>query len=324
MKTYLPVITSIRSRLAGIFCATAACLFAWAGLSSSASAQNLVFHYEFNDTSSDASSSTTASDSSGNGYNLGFQGAASPGEAGGRQGVLNLNATAQANPDAAIATGFSDLPAPLTQYTITGWFYRAPGSSALGGTILSLGSDGSRAFSITVLNANGQLDINPVAGGRTVETVTSADLAATGQWTFFAITIDSTLTGGSNWTNAVKLYVGDDKTASSLARVTNKGLIGSGTLSQFAITDFDSIALGNGYNSVVGNQGSPNRALYSGISLDDIRLYDGVLDETALNTVRLQSVATPVPEPSASAVLAGSVVMIFSLLAAWRSAGENC
>lgn len=296
------VITSVRSCWSGIFCASLACL----GLPfSSVTAQSLVFHYEFDGIS--------VTDSSGNGYNLGIQGAASLGSAGGREGVLNLNATAQRSPNAAIGKEIAFAPeTPLSQYTVTGWLYTgASGISA--GTVLSLGSSTDNRMLSVSIDSNGVTSIKGVAQPveiptRYVDITASTVWKTPDQWVFFAITIDTTVaSGGSNWTNAVKLYLGDDQAASTLTRLNNKGLVGTGgaTLADsYLISGFDTIAIGNGYNSVTGTA-SPNEALRSNISVDDLRFYSGVLDATALNAIRLQGI----PEPSTVAVLAGCGVM---------------
>lgn len=272
---------------------------AWVGISPVA-AQTLVFDYAFEG---------NLNDSSGNGYNLSLFGSnPALGSAGGRDGVLNLNATAATNPNSAISGPISGPPEALTQFTLAGWIYRPESSADLGGTVISIGNEGERAFAFTI-GANGNTGIAGAAGGRSVNTGNSTLLASTGQWVFFAITIDSaSASPGTNLNDAVKLYVGNE-TGDGLTRINNTGVAGSGTVSTFAISAFDSIALGNVYNASLTNAGNVNRALRSDISLDAFRLYDGVLNEFQLNELRLATI----PEPQSVALLIGLGLFVIVL-----------
>lgn len=274
------------------------------GLASSASvwAQSLVFHYEFNETSG-----TAVSDSAGD-YDLTLRSTTSwgPGVTG-ATGGLSLNTTALGVGTGAAAT-FADEGAAinLTQFTFTGW-YQVSGTPA--GTLFALANTEAGGFRVVFDGGNKFIIYTQ---GRSITTKSSSIISGSaGEWVFFAVSIDTTLaTPGTSWVNAVKAYAANaDSTGLSL--IGNQGLTGSALLSASALGGIDRIILGNNN----GTDAASYRALNSNALLDDIRLYDGVLDEAAIDAIRLQSI----PEASASGFLAGIGALCVVLMSRRRS-----
>ncbi|MDR1281862.1 MAG: LamG domain-containing protein [Opitutaceae bacterium] len=293
----------------GIFSTSIVCLFACLSGLVSVNAQ-LVFHYEFNETSG-----VTVSDSAGN-HDLALRSSSTWG-AGVNSGTggLALKATASGTPTAGAAgSGFTgDDVINLTKYTITGW-YQVSGTPS--GHLLTLGNSMSgSSFRIVADSGNAFLIYTQ---GRTITSTTSGIISGSpGKWVFLAITIDTTLaTPGVNWANVVKVYVASEDSV-DLTQVTNKGLSGSASVADSALAGIDTIVLGNNTATVAGS----SRAFNSNALLDDIRLYSGVLDATALNEIRLQSI--PIPEPKSVTALAGCGAIAATLLLKRRAASAG-
>jgi hypothetical protein len=258
-------------------------------------AQSLVFNYEFNETSG-----TIVSDSAGD-YDLTLRSTTTLGT-GVNGGGLVLNAAAQGVGTGAAGTFNSSAAINLAQYTFTGW-YQVSGTPS--GTLLNMVNSSGGGFRMVFDSGNAFILYTQ---GRSVTTNTSSIISASpGEWVFFAVTVDTTVsTPGTSWVNAVKIYVANADSF-GLTQVNNKGL-GTATdtsLSAIALSGIDGIVLGNN----TGTSAATWRALSSGASLDEIRLYDGVFSESQLNAIRLQSI----PEASTSAILAGGGALCFAL-----------
>lgn len=193
-------------------------------------------------------------------------------------------------PNAAGPYGITSAPINLsitTGFTISGWLdmttwttgasvFRDAGTTTGINLLLSTGN------SLTLALGNGSGNTNIVAN-------TDAYINATTEgWVFFAITWD-----GSN----VQFYRGDTDPTSTLS------LVGT-TAYTSTVADNVSSAFVLGNTPAAAN----NRPL-NGL-MDDFRIYNNFLDESAVNALRLSAV----PEPSAISLLMGSLITGLALV----------
>jgi len=118
----------------------------------------------------------------------------------------------------------------------------------------------------------------------------SVAVSGTNQWQFVAVTLDMTAPN-----TPVKFYIGDVSSAVAQVGITR-------------IPTFASLTSNNANQLLqVGNNalGAPDRA--PNAFMDDFRIYNTVLDSTALNAVRLSDL---IPEPSAAVLLGVGALLL--------------
>jgi hypothetical protein len=183
------------------------------------------------------------------------------------------------------------------------------------------GSGGAPNPRTVALNANA-IDVSAAGAGSGFE----GTAVNTGVWAFVALTYDGTSSNGDN--SAVQ------SAATASASMVN-GQLYWGT-SALAVTRFDApltsvagdatalslgtINFGNAAQLILANNLSQNRS-FDG-SIDDIRIYDGVLSASDIENVRQEGLIG-VPEPSAI-VLAGLVFSIVALFGVRRRKRFTC
>jgi hypothetical protein len=172
----------------------------------------------------------------------------------------------------------------LQQFTLTGWYYTA----ALGnnGARILDNASGSTGFYLSRSNT-GFLELGVGSGGTlNLAQSSTTGFSVVGSWVFFAVTYD----GAATSTN-VRMYHGSLSSAATfdVTRSLNRGTPANDT----AIF-------------TVGNR-ADNQRQFVGL-LDDIRLYSGVLDESQIEAVRLESI--PPPPNVAPVVSAGDAQTI--------------
>jgi hypothetical protein len=138
----------------------------------------------------------------------------------------------------------------------------------------------------------------------------------TGTWAFVALTYDGTSSNGDNSTiqstatgaaSSVngQLYWGTSALAVTRSNAPLTTVAGDATASNLGTINF-----GNAARIILANNLTPNRS-FDG-SIDDIRIYDGVLSSSQVEDVRLQGLIG-VPEPSAivlsSLMILGAVLL---------------
>jgi len=205
-------------------------------------------------------------------------------------GALDL--TAPEAPDHVSAGDIEKLDG-LTQLTLTAWINLrgAPvnGNRIMAKQLTSGNFDGfSFAFSTPTTGtiSADAFQLNLALGGAAFAFNTSgADLSANDQWVFVAVSYDGTLSSDN-----VKFYRGD--TTSSVAQFGLTRTAAVGTLTPNS-NEFRVGASSGG----TGN--SPPDYL------DDVRVYDGVLSDAELESVR----ASNIPEPSTTALLLGALLL---------------
>ncbi len=176
----------------------------------------------------------------------------------------------------------------LTQFTVTGWYNTAtdPGSSA---ARLFTTNDGKEALFFS--GATGlQLALSGATNSNVAAAINSSVYNATNTWIFFAVTYDGTTTSAN-----VNFYAGGNilGTASSKAGTVTAN---AGTLSVTST----SITIAN---TTAGTRP------FDGL-MDDFRIYDGVLNASMVEAVRVSGLtASPVPEPATSTILASLAVL---------------
>ncbi|MDR1283608.1 MAG: LamG domain-containing protein [Opitutaceae bacterium] len=190
-----------------------------------------------------------------------------------------------------------------TSFTLSGWFHTTGAPGYQKDAYLIQTDAFSVYFSGTVASPSANMGFT-VRIGTTSLTVkgTSTDptniLNKANQWTFFAVSYDSTLSSGN-----VKLYAGTDTADVKLIWASTTQAVGLGGITA------TQLAVGNGLTEQKAFRGY----------IDDIRLWDSVLVLDQLKDVRTADLANsaipaPVPEPSAWAFLAGATILALAIL----------
>lgn len=171
----------------------------------------------------------------------------------------------------------------LTSFTLQGWF-RTDGSTSIGNnaTLFDNSNSATSGFNLRGTGATaGALTLSVNNGS----VISSTSYGATQEWVYFAVTYDGTaVQPGPN----VFFYQGS--TSSSVTQVS------SGTLIAGAVNNDASVFGIGGENPF----GSLNTFAFDGF-LDNMRIWDEVLDASALESVR---VGDAVPAPGAALTLA--------------------
>ncbi len=254
----------------------------------SAHAQTAVLEYLFDETATiynrtaENTGSTSGNDlimrnSSGSYTDL--HGAAGSGVSG-ALGDLSFNNTGATGMGSGYAGGYASgsvTVGELTAFTLTGWFKTDGSIIGNGATLIEGGG-----IKLSGISSDGRLSLN--VNGASV--VSNARYNAQSEWVFFAISYDSSVS-----TDNVYLYVGDDSTSSSLARF------------QTATVDGGSVTISNSTFIIGGHyQANP----FDG-EMDDFRVFNSVLSQSELETVRQGDIF--IPESGATSVALGALAI---------------
>jgi hypothetical protein len=180
----------------------------------------------------------------------------------------------------------------LQQFTVTGW-YNTAALPAPGAAPRILDNATTNAGYYLMRKDTGSLELAVGSGGTTSTLIcTTTGFSTVGSWVFFAVTYN-----GAATINNVLMYSGS---VSSTAVVGTTGTINRGTPA-------DDTAV-----FTVGNRADTQRG-FNG-TLDDIRLYSGILDASQIEAVRLEVATSAIPEPSSAALLMGAGAVAFVAL----------
>lgn len=168
------------------------------------------------------------------------------------------------------------LQAGVTAFTVTGWFNAS--TTALGTGAFLMDNNSTGAFSLSFTADGLQLSVKNQTGSN-VTASSAAGYSATGDWVFYAVTVDFSKSG-----NEVSFYQGSSSVSASLLSTHN---IAGNTLATTGI----------GGAQYFGNNKDYNKA-FDGY-MDDISIYSGELSLAQLQAVQA------IPEPSTYTVIAG-------------------
>jgi hypothetical protein len=209
--------------------------------------------------------------------------------------------------NASAANTYATSPDPdkldgLSAFTLTGWM-NLQAAPANGNRIMSkqVASGNFDGFSFAISNpssgtigaGNFRLNLGLGGTGGFGIFVSGANVSADAEWLFVAVSYDGA--GGVNF------YTGDAATAA--------GAIGS-TLLAGAANPGTLVANDRDFRVAAQSEGTASAPIW----LDDIRVYSGVLDATALDAVRLQNI----PEPSTYAAIFGGLALLFAAARRFR------
>jgi hypothetical protein len=268
-----------------------------AATSLTASAQTLVYQWQFNTTVNSTFTPSTVPSSptvdlsmlDGAGASVNLLSAAGTGPGGGTNRAFDgTSSTPSTFGTRAINNGFANTTLGAdASFTMTGWV-RTPAAVAASAKIIILGDgaitgDGSANSASVNFNASGQLTFdarNSASGGGVVNT-SSAFLTNINTWYFFAVTYSGQAA------NNVQFFRGTESAAAAVTDTAN--------ISAQPIVDFNGTT--DTSRVFIGNRQDGQRPFDGYIS--DVRFYSDVLTETQINDVRLSAV----PEPSSALLL---------------------
>ncbi|MBN8711489.1 MAG: LamG domain-containing protein [Verrucomicrobia bacterium] len=194
-----------------------------------------------------------------------------------------------------------------TGVTVAMWVKFSAAALTSNARLFVLGASDVGAVGSVGLTLNGAAKLNVyVDGGSTADTINLGPTLSADTWYFIALTYDGTSSGSTNSTvqgaattdgntKNGQLYVG---TATSA--VTDSP-VKIGLTSPNYNDSRGSIDFGASTALYLGNRADYTRGLNG--MIDDVSIYSGVLSQTSLDTLRLESV----PEPGVAALLAVGV-----------------
>ncbi len=223
-------------------------------------------------------------------------------------GVLNLTGNQTYNTsNAGYAAGTLTGLGTQTGVTVAMWVKFSAAALTSNARLFVLGASDVGAVGSVGLTLNGAAKLNVyVDGGSTADTINLGPTLSADTWYFIALTYDGTSSGSTNSTvqgaattdgntKNGQLYVG---TATSA--VTDSP-VKIGLTSPNYNDSRGSIDFGASTALYLGNRADYTRGLNG--MIDDVSIYSGVLSQTSLDTLRLESV----PEPGVAALLAVGV-----------------
>lgn len=257
------------------------------GMALSASAQSLLLQYTFDEASGNAVNHGSAG---GEGTFEGGAGRVANTPFGGSASAADVSNTGQyiAGGDLAALDG-------LNAFTLTGWV-NLRGDPSHGARLLTkqAGNANFDGFSFAINNPTegtisaSNFALNLALGGTDgfAFSTSGANMSADNLWAFVAVTYDG-LSASSN----VNFYNADE--------ISPVSLMGSASAASGP-------TVSNDVEFMVASTGaSPGAASPPGW-LDDVRVYDGVLDQAGLEAVRLEAI----PEPGTYAAIFGSLALL--------------
>lgn len=244
----------------------------------SVSAQTLLLQYNFNETGTGVINYGSASSGNLTMFNSGnsvadlhsASGLGVSGLSGDRSFSVGFGGARMGADNAAVDS--------LQRFTLTGWIFIPTGAN-FNGRIIDNQNGSNNGYYVSYQSA-GTIGL-AIGNGTTNAQVDSTASFTLNAWNFFAVTYDGSLSSA----NAL-FYRGTTSLSSSLLNTQNfnRG------------TPADDTAI-----FTVGNRQSNDRGL--GGSIDNIRLYDGVLNSTQIEQIRVWDTTNVIPEPSTAALL---------------------
>ncbi|RRJ96949.1 hypothetical protein Ga0100231_024675 [Opitutaceae bacterium TAV4] len=216
---------------------------------------------------------------------------------------INGNNAGDGNTGTNIAAGadVTQLNAGFSAFTVSLWVNVT--SLANSPTrLIGVNNGSSNGFSFRLENTTpNSVKLQLWVNGTALNTTALVNLS--NGWAFLAVSYDGTATSAN-----VNFYTGDTSASSALSLVDDKSLtLNKGTVASLTGAGRDyRLRLGAGQDYSGANR-TPN-ALF-----DDVRIYTSVLDATQLEAVRLSNL-TAVPEPAATAAIAGAILIILAVV----------